>query len=155
MSGACPAAGVEYLAEVHGGAAASSVFLGGVVAPTRRLALRWLRRPAHRLADALDPDPRTTRLPPGALRPVVRPAEHAPSQLRLWSADPAYGEETVDRLATGFPYRFTAREGGAWYQLTARPLLIPRITSVRRRDGDGRASFLNRGDTRDPAERTP
>ncbi|MFB8413949.1 hypothetical protein ACFC63_00340 [Streptomyces albidoflavus] len=123
--GACPATGVEYLAEVHGGAAASSVFLGGIVAPTRRLALRWLRRQAHRLADALDPDPRTSRLPPHALRPAPRTAEHAPSQLRFWAADLDYAEEAVSRLATGYPYRFTAREGPAWYQLTARPLLIP------------------------------
>ncbi|MGW9419912.1 hypothetical protein ACWGSU_00695 [Streptomyces koyangensis] len=128
--GACPATGVEYLAEVHGGAAASSVFLGGVVAPTRRLALRWLRRQAHRLADVLDPDPRTSRLPPHALRPTPRAAEHAPSQLRFWAADLDYAEEAVGRLATGYPYRFTAREGPAWYQLTARPLLIP-ASSVR------------------------
>ncbi|MEW1667320.1 hypothetical protein [Streptomyces albidoflavus] len=128
--GACPATGVEYLAEVHGGAAASSVFLGGVVVPTRRLALRWLRRQAHRLADALDPDPHTTRLPAQALRPTPRTAEHAPAQLRFWAADPEYAEEAVDRLAAGYPYRFTAREGPAWYQLTARPLLIP-ASSVR------------------------
>ncbi|MEU3177334.1 MULTISPECIES: hypothetical protein [Streptomyces] len=139
--GACPATGVEYLAEVHGGAAASSVFLGGVVAPTRRLALRWLRRQAHRLADALDPEPRTTRLPPHALRPTSRTAEHAPSQLRFWAADLTYAEEATDRLAAGYPYRFTAREGPAWYQLTARPLLIPSsppAPSGRSRDGGGR-----------------
>ncbi|MFJ3747699.1 hypothetical protein ACIPV8_27025 [Streptomyces albidoflavus] len=128
--GACPATGVEYLAEVHGGAAASSVFLGGVVAPTRRLALRWLRRQAHRLADALDPDPHTTRLPPQALRPTPRTAEHAPAQLRFWAADSEYAEEAANRLAAGYPYRFTAREGPAWYQLAARPLLIP-SSSVR------------------------
>ncbi|MFI1314473.1 hypothetical protein ACH4TS_30725 [Streptomyces albidoflavus] len=124
--GTCPATGVEYLAEVHGGAAATSVFLGGVVTPTRRLALRWLHRQAHRLADALDPDPHTTRLPSQALRPTPRTAEHAPSQLRFWAADFMYAEEATDRLATGYPYRFTAHQGPAWYQLTARPLLIPR-----------------------------
>ncbi|OWA09662.1 hypothetical protein B9W68_17375 [Streptomyces sp. CS227] len=128
--GACPATGVEYLAEVHGGAAATSVFLGGVIAPTRRLALRWLHRQAHRLADALDPDPHTTHLPPHALRPTPRTAEHAPTQLRFWASDLTYAEEATDRLATGYPYRFTARQGPAWYQLTARPLLIP-SSSVR------------------------
>lgn len=126
MTGACDGAGVEYLTEVHGGDGERAVFLGGAVVPTRRLALRWLRRQAHRLADALDPDPRTTLLPPHALRPAPRTAEHAPSQLRFWAVNFAYAEESSHCLETGFPYRFTAREGPAWYRLTAYPLLVPR-----------------------------
>ncbi|MFJ4377996.1 hypothetical protein ACIP28_07085 [Streptomyces albidoflavus] len=113
---------VEYLTDAYGGSGARSVFLGGTLAPTRRLALRWLRRQAHRLADALGPDPRTTHLPAGALRPAPPGAEHAPSQLRFWAADLTYAEDVTDRLATGYPYCFTAREGPAWYRLTARPL---------------------------------
>ncbi|WP_256968691.1 hypothetical protein [Streptomyces sp. CS227] len=113
---------MEYLTEAYGGSGARSVFLGGSLAPTRRLALRWLRRQAHRLANALDPDPRTTHLPAPALRSAPPGAEHAPSQLRFWAADLTYAEEVTDRLATGYPYCFTAREGPAWYRLTARPL---------------------------------
>ncbi|MBP3077583.1 hypothetical protein KQH42_10400 [Streptomyces sp. CHA1] len=113
---------VEYLADACGGSGARSVFLGGIITPTRRLALRWLRRQAHRFADALDPDPRTTRLPARVLLPASSGAEHAPSQLRFWAADLTYAEEAADRLATGYPYCFTAREGPAWYRLTARPL---------------------------------
>lgn len=66
--------GVEYLAEVHAGSGAVRFFLGGTLAPTRRLALRWLRRQAHRFADGLDPDPRTAKVPAGcpAARTGVR-----------------------------------------------------------------------------------
>ncbi|KLJ03218.1 hypothetical protein ABZ114_23840 [Streptomyces albidoflavus] len=135
MSGA-----VRYLVEVYGGDGARSLWLGGTLAPTRRLALRWLRGQALRLAEGLDPDPRTTRLPPDTLRPAPRTAEHAPSQLRFWAADLAYAEEATGCLATGYPYRFTAREGPAWYQLTARPLLAPPTPSGLRRDGGGRTA---------------
>ncbi|MFF8565555.1 hypothetical protein ACF06N_11405 [Streptomyces albidoflavus] len=113
---------VEYLADAYGGSGARSVFLGGTLAPNCRLALRWLRRQAHRLSEALDPDPRTTHLPARALLPAPPGAEHAPSQLRFWAADLTYAEEVTDRLATGYPYCFTAREGPAWYRLSARPL---------------------------------
>ena len=51
------AGAVEYLAETYGGDARSSVFLGGIITPTQRLALRWLRGQARRIADALDPYP--------------------------------------------------------------------------------------------------
>ncbi|WP_436738150.1 hypothetical protein [Streptomyces sp. BBFR102] len=132
--------GVAYLVEVHGGAAASSVFLRGTVTPNRRLALRWLRHQAHRLADALDPDPHTTRLPAGALRPAPPTTEHAPTQLRFWAADPDYAEEATDRLTTDYPYHFTARQGPTWYQLTARPLHTPSTPSGRPRDGGGRTA---------------
>ncbi|MFJ9621252.1 hypothetical protein [Streptomyces sp. NPDC101181] len=57
-----------YVAECHGGDAARTVRLGRTLAPTRRLALRWLRRQARRFADALDPDPYTPWIPARALQ---------------------------------------------------------------------------------------
>lgn len=67
---AAPAQVRWYVAESHGGDAARSVRLGGILAPTRRLALRWLRRQAQRFADALDPDPYDPWVPARALYPV-------------------------------------------------------------------------------------
>lgn len=115
--------GVEYLAEVHAGSGAVRFFLGGTLAPTRRLALRWLRRQAHRLADGLDPDPRTAKVPAGALRPVPAYAGDAPAELRRWAAGLAEQDYAAQQLADGSTYLFVAREKTAWYLLTARPLL--------------------------------
>ncbi len=77
MSGA-----VRYLAEVYGGDGARSLWLGGTVAPTRCLALRWLRGQAVRIADGLDPDPGSAWAPPGTLWPTTQDSSDAPSQLR-------------------------------------------------------------------------
>jgi len=52
-----PLPDVHFRAEVYGGGAGVSVCLGGLDVQSPRRALRWLRRQAHRFADALDPDP--------------------------------------------------------------------------------------------------
>lgn len=98
-------------------------FLGGTLAPTRHLALRWLRGQAHRLADGLDPDPRTAKVSAGALRPVPAYAGDAPAELRRWATGLAEQGRAVEQLGASPTYLFVAREEAAWYLLTARPLL--------------------------------
>ncbi|MFE2291053.1 hypothetical protein [Streptomyces sp. NPDC059452] len=133
------ARGCWYVAESSAGDAARSVRLGGVVAPTRRLALRWLRRQARRFADALDPDPYTSWIPAralhpvadgahapvadGAHHPVARGAFHdAPAELRAWADSFREHDYALLRLADGLPYEFVARDALAWYGLVVRPL---------------------------------
>ncbi|MEW1614103.1 MULTISPECIES: hypothetical protein [unclassified Streptomyces] len=132
-----------YAAECRAGDAARSVRLGGVVAPTRRLALRWLRRQARRFADALDPDPYAPWVPAHALHPVagaphpVTDIPHpvtgarlpaagalpdAPAELRAWADSLREHDYALLRLADGLPYEFVARDALAWYGLVVRPL---------------------------------
>ncbi|MEW2067643.1 hypothetical protein [Streptomyces sp. NPDC007346] len=116
-----------YAAESSAGDAARSVRLGRVVTPTRRLALRWLRRQARRLADALDPDPYAASWAPvHALHPVTggpEPARRdAPAELRAWADGFREHDYALLRLADGLPYEFVARDALAWYGLVVRPL---------------------------------
>ncbi|MFI8162592.1 hypothetical protein ACIF6I_25620 [Streptomyces microflavus] len=125
-----------YVAESSAGDAARSVRLGRITAPTRRLALRWLRRQARRFADALDPDPYAPWVPGRALHPVTGGpglgggARHpltgarpdAPAELRAWADSFREHDYALLRLADGLPYEFVARDALAWYGLVVRPL---------------------------------
>ncbi|MEU2572759.1 hypothetical protein ACIP3B_00415 [Streptomyces anulatus] len=120
---AAPAQVRWYVAESHGGDAARSVRLGGVLVPTRRLALRWLRRQARRFADALDPDPYAPWVPARALHPVpVGGRRDAPAELRFWVTSFREHDYALGRLADGLPYEFVARDATSWYGLVMRPL---------------------------------
>ncbi|MFH9759227.1 hypothetical protein ACH4MJ_25685 [Streptomyces anulatus] len=125
-----------YVAECHGGDAARSVRLGGILAPTRRLALRWLRRQARRFADALDPDPYAPWVPGGALYPVgVAGLRDASAELRSWVTSFREHDYALARLADGLPYEFVARDAAAWYGLVMRPLAAARTPSTPHRQG--------------------
>ncbi|MEU6110563.1 hypothetical protein ABZ853_19440 [Streptomyces albidoflavus] len=117
--------GIEYLAETYGGDDRRTVFLGGTVAPTRRLALRWLRRQAFRLAGGLDPPLDVPWAPTGALRRIPAAALDAPGALRGWAASIEHQDDAGQRLADGEPFVFIVRDTAGWYRLTARPLLVP------------------------------
>lgn len=120
MSGA-----VEYLSEVYGGDARRAHFLGGTVTPNRRLALRWLRRQALRFSDGLEPSPDVPWAPSGVLRRIPADVRDAPGALRGWAADIEHQDDAAQRLAFGEPFVFIVRDPVGWYQLTARPLLVP------------------------------
>lgn len=125
-----------YVAESHGGDAARSVRFGGIVAPTRRLALCWLRRQARRLADALDPDPYSPWVPGRALYPVGSAVRRdAPAELRSWAASFREHEYALGRLADGLPHEFVARDATSWYGLVMRPLVAARTPSPSHRQG--------------------
>ncbi|MFJ3847351.1 hypothetical protein ACIPV3_25080 [Streptomyces albidoflavus] len=116
---------VEYLAEVYGGDARRTIFLGGTVAPTRRLVLRWLRGQALRLAAGLDPPPGSAWVHPGVLRPMPAATHDAPSALRVWASSPEHHDEAAQRLAESGLFELDIRDGADWYRLTARPMHIP------------------------------
>ncbi|MFD5200906.1 hypothetical protein ACFWM7_12310 [Streptomyces sp. NPDC058375] len=125
-----------YVAESHGGDATRSVRLGGVLVPTRRLALRWLRRQARRFADALDPDPYTPWVPSRALYPVgAAGLRDAPAELRFWVTSFREHDYALERLADGLPYEFVARDAASWYGLVMRPLAAACTPSPSHRQG--------------------
>jgi hypothetical protein len=120
---AAPTQARWYVAESHGGDATRSVRLGGVLVPTRRLALRWLRRQARRFADALDPDPGAPWVPARALYPVPgRGRRDVPAELRSWANSFREHDYALGRLADGLPYEFVARDATSWCGLVMRPL---------------------------------
>ncbi|MFE7425970.1 MULTISPECIES: hypothetical protein [unclassified Streptomyces] len=116
------------LAEVYAGDARTTVHLGGALVASPRLALRWLRGQAERLANGLDPDPGAPWIPRAALRAVPPAERDAPAELRAWAADDKCRGEALDRIASGGEFEFVVRDGACWYRLTARPLLIPDFT---------------------------
>ncbi|ESP98265.1 Hypothetical protein B591_16789 [Streptomyces sp. GBA 94-10 4N24] len=125
-SGAGVTAGaVEYLAETYGGDARSSVFLGGIITPTRRLALRWLRGQARRIADALDPYPYVRWAPPGTIRRVPAADRDAPGALRGWQASTGCQDAALRALAADEPFAFLTHDATCWYRLTVHSLPGP------------------------------
>ncbi|WP_406453595.1 hypothetical protein OG782_22200 [Streptomyces sp. NBC_00876] len=113
--------GSGYIAEVYAGDAAVTVHLGRFVAPTRRLALRWLRGQAHRFARALDPDPCDGWVSPRALRLVTHAEWDASSKLRHWADGERRQDQAARRLAAGRAYLFLTRDETCSYALSARP----------------------------------
>ncbi|MBQ0984103.1 hypothetical protein KBZ10_06105 [Streptomyces sp. F63] len=107
-----------------------AVRLGGYAAPTRRLALRWLRAQAHRIADGLDPDPAEPWAAEGILRPVPERYADAPAALRRWAADDLRQQAAAVRLADGLPFRLTADDHTGRYSLLARPVAVTALPRV-------------------------
>ncbi|MFD4629286.1 hypothetical protein ACFVYR_05205 [Streptomyces sp. NPDC058284] len=112
--------------------AAGEWFLGGYQAGSPRLAVRWLRMHAIRLANALDPIPETCPFPGGALR-ATDPGNPNPGHVfREWSRDLRVQERQMAALRTGEP--FTVQAGGPdrildlydvdiYFTLSARPMV--------------------------------
>lgn len=115
-----------YRAEVYrGGDAGTTIYLGGLNARNPRRALRWLRRQAHRFADALDPDPLSTWVPPQALQLVTHRSQDAPAELRGWAENDQRQNHALRQLTAGRTYEFLAQDDPCWYALTAHPLTVP------------------------------
>ncbi|MFJ1611751.1 hypothetical protein [Streptomyces sp. NPDC088249] len=118
----------QYLAEAYAGDDRTTVYLGGVLVATPRLALRWLRGQAERLASGLDPDPGALWIPRSVCERALRSAADAPAELRAWAVDDERQDEALQRLAMGAEFEFIAKDETTWYGLTARVLLIPEFT---------------------------
>ncbi|MCZ7416902.1 MULTISPECIES: hypothetical protein [unclassified Streptomyces] len=86
---------------------------------TARLALRWLRDRATRIADALDPAPGLPWCPPGALSCATGDATEAAETLRAWRDGTAQQDTALAHLADGAVFTLTARDDAAHYVLCA------------------------------------
>ncbi|MBN3929394.1 hypothetical protein IQ279_07020 [Streptomyces verrucosisporus] len=110
----------------------SRIMLGSHLAPTPRLAVRWMRGQAERVARALDPGPGAPWLPPACLRPVR--AEGAPdpgSVIREWARAEAERENALGVLREGWSYTVAAHDETAHYRLAAWPLVLPPTGELR------------------------
>ncbi|MFH9196526.1 hypothetical protein ACH4KT_03690 [Streptomyces anulatus] len=100
---------LDYVAAVTVKAGAQTLPLGGVALPNRRLALRWLRRQALRLADG-----HGRYLPPAGpwlgavdVRPVTFHGSDAPEALRAWAGDHGSQDQAISALESGRPALLT------------------------------------------------
>ncbi|WP_344632962.1 hypothetical protein [Streptomyces glaucosporus] len=99
-----------------------AVPLGRHSAPNRRLALRWLREQARRVADGLDPDPAAPWIPDGTLARVPERLPDAPAELRRWCEDDARQRAASELLAEGLPFHFAVADHTGSYALRAWPV---------------------------------
>ena len=116
---------VDVTAEGPVNGATVAVSLGSRMAPSRWLALRWLREQALRIADGLDPDPAAHWAAGRVLDPVPARLADAPTELRRWCEDEERQRAAADRLAEGLPFLLTAADHTGRYALCARPHRLP------------------------------
>ena len=123
--------------------------LGSYAAKNPRLAVRWLRGQAYRLANALDPEPGVGWAKGDAASALRRlPDSVADSQanpgraLREWALDMTSHEQVMAYLLTGTPYFMTVSDPSAYYMLSSEPMVISSPTDWRRRRTTAAAAFL-------------
>ena len=109
----------------------SRIVLGRYRAPTPRLAVRWMRGQAERVARALDPDPGASWLTPGCAH-VASPGTLNPGRvMREWARSLHEEEEALAALRESQPYTLSACDETACYALTAVPLALSATTAFR------------------------
>lgn len=112
--------------------------LGGHLAKTPRLAVRWLQDQALRLARALDPQPGegwAQGEAAGALRLLPDRLPHdwpdPGLTLRTWHGDHQAHETGMEVLCRGQPFTLTAQDYSAYFMLSARPLSLTLLSDYR------------------------
>ncbi|MFF4523465.1 hypothetical protein [Streptomyces bluensis] len=100
------------------------ILLRVYTARSPRLAARWIRQEAHRLAQRLDPDPVAPWVPPTAWVPVGDAS--AADYLRAWAANDEWYTATIRRIADRTGVQVTVADQGVRYVLLAAPAPIRR-----------------------------
>ncbi|MFI8814305.1 hypothetical protein ACIGWV_22790 [Streptomyces sp. NPDC055082] len=120
--------GTDYVAEITVSAGTRrAVPIGRITAPNRRLALRWLRRQALRLADGhghlTAPDTTPWTQAKNDVRPVTFHSSDAPENLRAWATDNQRQTDALHQLETGPGTLLTVTDPavGLHLTLTGRP----------------------------------
>ncbi|MEV5684009.1 hypothetical protein AB0L68_12620 [Streptomyces sp. NPDC052164] len=120
--------GTDYVAEITVSAGTRrAVPIGRITAPNRRLALRWLRRQALRLADGhghlTAPDTTPWTQAKNDVRPVTFHSSDAPENLRAWATDNQRQTDALHQLETGPGTLLTVTDPavGLHITLTGRP----------------------------------
>ncbi|GHI02501.1 hypothetical protein Scel_08220 [Streptomyces cellostaticus] len=91
-----------------------------------RLAARWLRAEAHRLARLLSPTPDALFLRDAPLTTAGPDFPRPDADLRAWADDDRAYEHALRSLATGRAFMFTVTDYDARYYLRVYPLPIRR-----------------------------
>ncbi|MFE7131397.1 hypothetical protein ACFVIM_11095 [Streptomyces sp. NPDC057638] len=120
MSGPPVAYLCRVLAEgpVYGSGEIVSYVLDTLRTRSQDIALIWLRKQALRLADGLDPDPARA---PWATRCERIPVPDAPTEIRVWAADPAEDHAARARLDQGVAVSVVIPDGPDRYTLAISP----------------------------------
>ncbi|MFD7102873.1 hypothetical protein [Streptomyces celluloflavus] len=98
------------------------ILLAAYRATTPRLAARWLRAEADRLAGLLDPDPTTPALRNAPLFRTTSAVPRPADGLRAWARDADAYARTQCALAAGDAFLLTVTDYDARYAITASPL---------------------------------
>lgn len=102
-----------------------AVALAAHHARSPRLAARWLRGQAERLARHLDPDPFAPWLHAAPL--VLTGDTRAADVLRTWVRDPIKYADAIQKLAARISYHLTVTDSDARYSLSAAPVPVRRL----------------------------
>ncbi|MEU8506816.1 hypothetical protein AB0C40_19190 [Streptomyces brevispora] len=92
---------MTYVTEVTATTGRRAVSLGWATAANRRLALRWLRRQAHRLADGPGAAPAPVPSAARDVRPITFRSPGVPHGLRAWADDPDQQDQAMAHLEAG------------------------------------------------------
>ncbi|GAA1188444.1 hypothetical protein GCM10009654_52520 [Streptomyces hebeiensis] len=101
------------------------VVLGTLKTISPKLALRWLRGQAHRIADRLDPAPGTPWAVGSIVRRVPAGLPDAPDELRRWCDDVDAQRAAWQQLMHGMPVTVNVADHTGRYSLTVWPVKTP------------------------------
>ncbi|WP_234336135.1 hypothetical protein [Streptomyces sp. NRRL S-920] len=90
-----------------------------------KLALRWLRSEAERIADRLYPDPERSAWVMPWMRLDTVPVPDCSAELRFWAEDPEEHQAARDQLKEGAPLSVVIPDSGCRYILTVWPVAVP------------------------------
>ncbi|MFE3827257.1 hypothetical protein [Streptomyces sp. NPDC059092] len=85
-------------------------------------ALSFLRSQARRIADGLDPDPRSVWIPTGTLVLAGTRAPDVPADLRSWCRDPEAQRAARDQLVVGGEFALSAADHSGLYLFRVLPV---------------------------------
>lgn len=109
-------------ATAHDLSGSREVFLANYRGRSPRLAARWLRAEAHRLARLLSPNPDALFLRDAPLTSAGPDIPRPDLDLRAWADDDRAYEHALRSLATGRAFLFTVTDYDARYSLRVYPL---------------------------------
>jgi len=109
-------------ATAHDLSGTREVLLAAYRGRSPRLAARWLRAEALRLARLLSPDPEAVFLRDASLTAAGPDVPRPDAELRAWADSEQAYEHALRALATGRPFLFTVTDYDARYSLRVYPL---------------------------------
>ncbi|PBC82989.1 hypothetical protein SAMN05428954_4344 [Streptomyces sp. 2112.3] len=101
------------------------ITLGTCQTISPKLALRWLRGQARRIADGLDPSPGSSWIKGRVLVCISSQLADASVELRRWCADAESQRTAQQQIRDGSPLTFTTADHTGRYSLTVWPVDIP------------------------------